>query len=305
MVEIDEKAQPLIDPHLTRRLVQLELTDVEVPPAVAGEGAHRVPATLFFRVLVTKRGTVRVELWDHGEFAGARSVSAKRGSAPIRSRRIALAAAELARRLRQRRLYDAKQRQEAKKRADDERKAAAAARAPRIALTAGALGAMVGSGDAWLAGPELSGQLRIRGARLSVGAAWLSGALPLGAGTPGARWLELSLSPSYAARLGRSLDLDAGLTAAAAAVHVTGATQLDGIDNEHDTWSARAVGHVYLQPHLSRALALSFGPELGAMLRRVPMVDARGQKHRLGGLWLGVGLGVVLDPAAPGLSPGR
>lgn len=300
VVEIDQKAQALIDPHLTRRLVQLELTDVEVPPPPFTNGGGHAPASLYFRVLVTKRGNLRLELWERGEFGGARSVSAARGNAQIRSRRIALAAAELARRLRQKRLYEAQQRLAAKKRAEDEQKAAAAARAPRIALLAGAEGATVGPADAWFAGPMLAGQLRVgpRG-RLAVGAAWMAGTVPLAQGAPGARWLELSISPSYAVPLGNGFDLDTGITAAAAAVHLTGMTELDGIENEHDTWSARAVGHFYLESRLSRALALSFGPELGAVLRRVPIVDAAGQRHRLGGLWLGAQLGVVIDPAAP------
>lgn len=269
------------------------------PPPAATTNGHRPPASLYFRVTVTKRGSVRVELWERGEFGGARSVSAAHGSAQIRSRRIALAAAELARRLRQKRLYEAQQRRAAKQRAERERKAAAAARAPRVALIAGASGAAVGPGDAWLAGPTLAGQLRIRRARIAVGAAWMLGAVPLAHGTPGTRWLELSLSPSYAVPLGRRLDLDVGLTAAAAAVHVTGRTALDGIDNEHDTWSARAIGHFYLEPRLSRALSLEFGPEVGAVLRRIPIADAQGNRRRLGGLWLGAELGVVLDPAAP------
>lgn len=301
MVEIDESAQALLAPHLTRRLIQLELSDVEVPPKPEVARAHP-SSILFFRVLVTKKGTVRVELWDRGEFGGAFSVSAAHGSSQIRSRRIALAAAELARRLRQKRLYEAQQLARAKKRADGEQKAAAAARAPRMALGAGALGAVVGPGDAWLAGPTLSGQLRVGGrARLGVGAAWMAGAVPAADGAPVARWLELSLAPSYAIPLGRMLDLDAGVTAAVAAVHLTGMTRVDGIDDEHDTWSARAALHLYLEPRLSRTFALRVGPEVGAMLRRIPVDDARGHRHRLGGLWLGAQLGVALDPAAPPL----
>ncbi len=270
------------------------------PPTAATAAGRHPPASLYFRVLVTDRGTLRVELWDRGEFGGARSLSTARGSAQIRSRRIALAAAELARRLKQKRVYEAQQRLEEKKRAEREQKAAAAARAPRLALLAGAVGATVGPADAWLAGPTLAGQLRVgpRG-RLAVGAAWMLGTAPLASGAPSARWLELSIAPSYAVPLRQGLDLDAGFTAAAAAVHLTGMTQLDGIAGEHDTWSARAVGHFYLEPRLSPALALSFGPELGAVLRRVPIVDAQGERHRLGGLWLGAQLGVIIDPAAP------
>jgi len=299
VVEIDQKAEALLDPHLTRRLIQLELGDVEVPPSEPPPGTPAEPSSLFFRVLVTRRGTLRVELWDHGEFGGARSVSTARGSSQIRSRRIALASAELARRLRQKRVYEVQQRARAKMRTKNQQKAEAAARAPRFVLVAGAVGAALGPGDAWLAGPTLAGRLRLGHARLAVGAAWMPGAVPLAAGTPSARWLELSLSPSYAVPLGRGFDLDVGLTAAAAAVHMTGNAALDGIDNEHDTWSARAVGHFYLEPRLSRTLSLSIGPEVGAVLRRIPVVDAQGARHRLGGLWLGAQLGVVLDPAAP------
>ena len=40
----------------------------------------------------------------------------------------------------------------------------------------------------------------------------------------------------------------------------------------------------------------SAGPEGGAVLRRIPYVDAEGERQRLGGLWLGARAAIVIDP---------
>jgi hypothetical protein len=299
VVEIDDSASSLLDTRLARRLIQLELSDLDIPPDPVLAHSPRGTA-LFFRVSAARGGaTFRVELWDHGEFCGARLLTGERGSPELGSRRVALAAAELARRLHQRRLREIAV-ANAKRKAAENAKNEAAARVPRLALSAGALAAWLGPGDAWLAGPELRGELRLfGGARLGVGVAWLAGALDGVPQSPGLRWFELSLSPSWTARLAPSFDLDAGLTASAAVAHFTRVSAVDGIAGELDTWSARAALHLLAEPRLARGVRLEVGPEIGALLRPLPFRDDAGIERHVGGLWLGATLGVVLDPRAP------
>src|SRR6187431_2323057 len=86
-------------PRATRRLVQLELSEIDVPQASANK---RSRAPLFFRVVLVEPD-VRVELWERGEYYGARGVSGSNAAGQLGARRVALAAAELARRLQRRR----------------------------------------------------------------------------------------------------------------------------------------------------------------------------------------------------------
>jgi hypothetical protein len=297
VVEITPRAEQQIDPRLTRRLIALELGDIEVPPQ-PNEPHPRTYATVFFRVLVVSADSLRVELWERGEFYGARSVSGE-GSRQIRARRLALGAAELVHRLRQRRLAEARHLAEEQRRL--EREAAereAWEQKPTIALGTGAVVAFIGPGDAWLAGPELAGELRLaRGPRLDLGLRWLWG----GAGEvndSGVSWLEILLAPSYVLRVRPALDLSLGVQAGAAAVHLSRATAVDDVAGEHDTWSARAALFVHAEPRLASWARLIAGPELGAVLRAIPARDEAGEQQRLGGLWIGASVGLALDPAA-------
>lgn len=247
--------------------------------------------TVFFRVFVVRADALRVELWDKGEFHGARSVSGE-GSRQLRARRIALGAGELVRRLRQKRLAEAKA-------LADERERLAREAAERekweqkstLAFVPAATAAAIGPTDFWLAGPGMSGQARLGGgARLDLGVRFLAGDASA-VDDAGVSWFEISLAPSYALRAAPSLDVDLGVLAGAAAVHVSGAAAVDGIAGQSDTWSARAVAFGYVEPRLARWIRLSAGPEVGAVLRSVPV-----DEEQLGGLWLGVSLALVIDP---------
>src|SRR5690606_8685376 len=154
-------------------------------------------ATVFFRVLVASADALRVELWDRGEFHGARSVTGE-GSRQVRARRLALGAAELVRRLRQKRLAEARQLAEDKaKRAREEAQQRDWAHRPTLALGAAGTFALVGPGDLWLAGPELAGQLRPgHAARVDLAVRWMWGrASDVDDST--ASWLELAIVPSH------------------------------------------------------------------------------------------------------------
>lgn len=298
VVEVDQVAEGLIDARIARRLIALELADVDMPVDLERRESRRRP-TLFYRVFISRAGMIRVELWERGEYHGARSLSPTYGSSQLRSRRVALAAAELARVLRQKRLAAAKL--AARPRPGDDAGSCGTGTPPyRIELAARATGALVGPERAWLAGPALGAALRVgRSARLELAISALAGRDAALAERTGLRWLELSLTPSWEVPLGGRASLGLGATAAASAVHASRVAAVDGIAGQRDTWSARAAARPELVVGLSRALGLSVAPELGAALRPVPLTSDAGERAMMGGLWLGLSLGVRLDPGAP------
>ncbi|HLV21100.1 MAG TPA: hypothetical protein VKZ49_09470 [Polyangiaceae bacterium] len=279
VVEIGARAERLLDARFTRRMIDLELGEVEVPGLIAAR-----PATLFYRVLHSRQGEIRVELWERGQFLGARSVSAK-GSAQLRARRVALAAAELGRRVRQRRLFEERVRQEAA--LQELREAERLAAAPRFSgeITAGAQAALIGTADAWLAGPRLGLSWGIDpGPSASV---WSSLMIGSRERDGAAEWLEVGLYPNYSLRLAPAARLRLGLAAAAASVHLTDAAAVDGVDGQSDSWTARAAARIAYEARVGSSSALSVAADAGLLLRPIP-ITAEGARERqhLEGSWL-------------------
>jgi hypothetical protein len=297
-VEVDADASRVVDARVAERLVALETADVEVPPAPG----VAVRAPLYFRVIGAKGASLRVELWELGRPYGARQVSSA-GTQGLEARRIALAAAELARQLRERRMLEilAARRERAHALAPSPERAGLPIYG-RIALAGGARFATIGISDAWVTGPHLDASLRFNsGPRLTLGGAWLAGAWDAargGGGAPAsrsARWLEVTLAITQRVPLGSRLELDAGLSAAFASVRLasgaaSGAAPLD-------TWSARGGAVARLEGVVGKHLALAFGPDIGAVLRPVDVSGQEGTSGRFGGLWLGGTLSAVIDPA--------
>jgi hypothetical protein len=270
--------------------VLLETDDIDVPPPPDTVGGP----PLYFRVLSSGPTSLRVELWELGAPRGARSISSA-GSDTLRARRIALAAGELARQLRRRRLAEIE----------------AASRAPsgdrtpqapehgipiyaRFGLDVGGRIAALGPSDAWVAGPALGVGLGFTsGFRLSLGAAWLVGNAPdLGGG---ARWLDVSLGASQRLALGAGVAFSVGAEAAAASVRLEDGFEM-GASPPLDTWSARAGVVPRLDLSLGKIAKISFGPDLGAVLRPMRATGQDGQSHRIGGLWLGGTIALQLEP---------
>ena len=294
LVEIGDSAETLLDARATRRLVALELADIDVPPAT---GNPRAPRPLFFRIVQVERD-LRVELWERGEFLGARVVSGTNAGGQLAARRVALAAAELARRLQRKRQVQA----ERERSLALARAAAAAIEARRaldgpFALRSSLELSSTGSMSGLLAGPRLSGQWELtalpRRTRLEAGVAWLAGSAP---GSAKLEWSELSVSLVHRFALAETLDLDLGLNAAAASVRLTGVRAVDAIADQHETWSARGGLVLRLEPRLSRHVRFSIGGEAGTLLRTIPFQGLAGDSERLRGMWLGLSLGVVLTP---------
>ncbi|MEI9953340.1 MAG: hypothetical protein WDO74_31285 [Pseudomonadota bacterium] len=290
LVEIGDSAESLLDARATRRLVQLELSEIDVPPA---SGNKRARAPLFFRVVLVEQ-ELRVELWERGEYYGARVVSGS-NAGQLGARRVALAAAELARRLQKKRQLQA----ERERMAELARAAEAARQARRaldgpFALRPSLEVATIGDLQATLAGPRLLAQWTIaRRARIEAGFAWLAGSAP---GAANSEWLELSLGPMQRVSLAEALDLDLGLSVAAAWLRLAKVSGVDAILDQNETWSARAAAVVRIEPRLSRQMRFSLGVDAGLLLREVRFQSLTGSAERLHGAWLGLGIGVVFTP---------
>ncbi|HYQ01215.1 MAG TPA: hypothetical protein VER96_21235 [Polyangiaceae bacterium] len=291
VVEIGDSAESLLDARATRRLVQLELSEIDVPPASGNKRAH-VP--LFFRVIQVGQD-VRVELWERGEYHGARLVSGSNAAGQLVARRVALAAAELARRLqKKRRMQAERERVAAIARAEEAAREARRALDGPFALRSSLEGASVADFAAVLAGPRLLGQWTVaQRTRIEGGFAWLAGSAPASAK---AEWFELSLAPMQRVALAETVDLDLGLSVAAAWLRLAKVHGVDAIPDQNETWSARAAAVVRLEPRLSRQLRLSLGVDAGLLLRPVRFQSQSDTSERLHGAWLGLGLGVVFTP---------
>ena len=291
VVEVDTGAEALVDPRATRRLIALELADVQIaPPLELDPGQSH---SVFVRVVRSEGDDLAVELWEHGSAYGVRRVSGS-GSSALRSRRIALVAAELVRLLGRRRQREA---QLAERARQAEQSAEPAWRGVPIyvrpAISAVGVAARVG-GDSWLAGPSLEvALLSDAGPRLALGAGWWVGETQGGGGL---RWAELAVIPSYRVSLARSVGLDLGAVGAVSSLRLTGLELSGAAASTGDTWGARAAARVRLQVRLSDDLAIAAGPELGFALRSLQVVAGEGAESRLGGAWLGAGVALVVDP---------
>jgi hypothetical protein len=109
-------------------------------------------------------------------------------------------------------------------------------------------------------------------------------------------WREVRVSPAFMGALSPELRLGIGANFAAAAVHVSGAQRVEDATRV-DTWSGRTTLDGRFEIALGRSAALSLRPEVGATVRRFGVVDELDARERLGGLWLGASLHVLLGGA--------
>ena len=288
VIEIDPRAEALIDPRALRRRVQLELADVTVPPPLG-----QTEAALFFRVLAPSGSELKIELWERGIAYGSRVVAGATDSDPLLARRVALAAAELAREL-----SDTRE-DEANERAQAAAQKAALARAARERTRDGPRALRPGVTGAWssklvLAGPSLVSELHAYGKqRFDLGAAATYGAIAHG--TP-AEAFSLGLGPARRIVLSRHWDLDLGARMAAWLLVLPDVRGADGIAGQHQTWTASLDGVVRIEPRLSRGVRLALGVGGGTLLRRVPFERANGHTEHLSGPYVAAELGVVITP---------
>jgi hypothetical protein len=287
-IEIDARAEALIDPRAVRRLVQLELADVDVRPAPGQRDT-----VLFVRVLGAGEGQLRIELWERGVAYGSRIVAGATASAQLGPRRVALAAAELARELRDERDDAALEAEEQRKRAlDAARVARNRTREGPRALRSGFIGML--ASDLALAGTSLAGELTLyRNLRLDLGAGLLVGGVDEHHAAQGAL---VQLGPARRLALGRAVSLDGGFGVSAYVFNFPNAHAVDGIAGQHQTWSASLDGRLRLEPRLSRTARLVLGFGGGIFLREMPVEIEVGDERRIQGLFATAELALVITP---------
>lgn len=289
IVEVGVKAEQLVEPRFTRRLIELEVGYVDVMPDPVSGRAN----ALFTRVLATREGGLRVELWERGELHGARTVSGK-GNPQLAARRVALAVAELARRLHHRRAALAR-RLEVERAASRARTAAAAQRRHVITLDAGVTAALLSASGSWLVGPSVGfGVKASQGPRVGFALGLMQGRAPVVDSS--LEWLELRFEPGYRWPIDSDWAFDAGVVASAATVH-TPRAELDDLRGQHQSWSARAAAQVGLVRRLGPRARLVLSPEVGVVLRGIPAASRSDGRERIGGPWLGASLAIELDLA--------
>lgn len=293
VVEITPEAREVINARVTRRLIRLELADIRVAP----NPMRSDPPTLalFYRLLLTESGELRIELWERGEFYGARRVSTAHGDKKLLARHIALATAELAQRLSRAHSQKAKElEREAEQQRKTEQERREREKRERWALVSQGEAAWLPGSKAWLAGPRLGFQLNHpdRG-RLDLSFAWLFGTAEGLPDTSRFEWLELRLVPQYRFDV---QDLGVGVAVAANALSLSGPVYVDRIANQRQTWSARVALHLEYEPRLTPEVRLQLALEPGVLMRNVQVADAQGSLDGFSGLWLGLSAGVVLDP---------
>jgi hypothetical protein len=289
VVEIDGAAERLVDARSARRLVPLELSDVHVPA-----GAVRPATALFFRVLGRSDGWLRIELWERGEYHGQRALSARGENPQLVARRVALAAAELCRRLARKReaalARDERLRQsrEAREKLERER-----TQEGPLALRS-ELGFAATPGQLRLFGARLAAEVSLRGPlRLDLGAELWGGRLKPELDV----LLEgVNLGPAYRLVLTPQLDLDVAGRAAALLLQAPEARSLDAVLEQNSSWTARIDAAARLELRLSRQVRVALGGELGALLRSVPFVTPQREPRRLEGVWWGASLALVVTP---------
>jgi hypothetical protein len=287
-----------------RRTLALELEDIVVPPDPSRIGDASEDVQLHVSVTVDSRHVetgaeewLLVRVWDRGELAGSKRVSAQ-GHPTTVGRRVALAAAELVRQLgavraRNRRL-EVKREQESEVERHIERREAARR---RLALQS-ELNFVWAADGAWLVGPGLGLEFnRELPWRFRTGLSLLAGELhatPLPAAkTPLWTWLDAHAGVYWTRELGSKYSGEAGGVLALTLVDVGGAANVDGIAGQSTTWTARLGLDLGMSAILSPVIRLRLGLGAGALLRGIP-IELDGAETRFGGAYLGARISLLV-----------
>src|SRR6188768_997779 len=165
---------PTADERAARQAIALELSEIDIPADPLREAGHDGEVSLHIEVTEAERRFV-VVLWDRGELAGRRVVSAS-GEPRVITRRLGLVVAELARDLRDRRLRAARM-FEQERRFVERRALVSAYRAQQRALGLRAgLRTEVAPEGAFLLGPTVGAEFNNHfPLRLVTGLSWGAG----------------------------------------------------------------------------------------------------------------------------------
>lgn len=285
---------------VARRTLALELEGVVVPPDPRRIGD--TPDDVQFHIAVTREvgdsgaEWLMVRVWDRGELAGSKRVSAL-GHPTTVGRRVALAAAELVRQLaavRARNVrLEAKRQQESEVERMLERREAARR---RLALES-SLEFVWAADGAWLTGPGLALELnRELPWRLRTGVSFLAGQLdavrPADGRAPMWSWYEAHVGAYFTKPLGQRCEGEVGGLLALTLVDLADGALADGIRGQQTTWTARAGLDVGASTTLGSTLRLRFGLSGGALLRRMPL-EFLGEESKFGGAFVGARLSLL------------
>lgn len=286
-----------------RRTLALELEGIVVPPDPIRIGDSSEDVALHISVTVEDGVSgsetsewLLVRVWDRGEFAGTKRVSAL-GHPTTVGRRVALAAAELVRQLaavRTRNLrLDAKRQRESESERKIERREA---ERRRLALESD-LHAVWATEGAWLAGPGLGVELnRELPWRFRAGVALLAGEVygirPEATSTPVWSWFDAHFGPYWVRHFGPNWSGELGSVLTLTLVDLAGGASADGIPDHHTTWTARVGLDVGASTTLGPSLRLRFGLGGGALLRRIP-IELDDTETRFGGGYLGLRISLL------------
>jgi hypothetical protein len=240
-----------------------------------------------------------VRVWDRGELAGSRRVSAQ-GHPTTVGRRVALAAAELVRQLaalraRNRRL-ELKREHESEIQRQIERRQTAQR---RLAIDSDLQGVWASDGG-WLVGPGLGIEFnRELPWRFRTGLSLLAGelhGLPLArAHTPVWSWFDAHVAAYRTAAFGSKWSGEIGGMLALTLIDVGGGANVDGIEGQSTSWTARVGFDLGASVELGQALRLRVGLGAGALLRPVPIELDDSDMH-FGGGYLSAHLSLLTRP---------
>lgn len=288
VTDIDAAAERWLDAGATRRLIMLELAEVDVAPSPRSEPG---PVSLYYRVRGQRDG-LRIELWDRGELLGVRMLRASEHAKQLNSRSAALTAAELARRANHERRAAARR---LARRRDElsvlHRRAAEERRTLGWWLRSGATVELIGRAEAWQLGTSLEAVHTARSRlRLSWGVRASAGSFEGDA----LQSFGVNAAPGYLFRLPAEFGLEVGLATSASVYRIAEARRLDGVAGQTETWSALAGPFVRLEGPLAERARFNVGPTLGLALRRFTLVDARGRQRDFGGAFFGLSVTALL-----------
>jgi hypothetical protein len=300
-----ELPDELVSETTARRTLALELRQVEVPadPLREGDEARLVQLHVSVSPEAPTGDNERpnfliVEVWDRGQSAGRRRISAH-GHPSTVGRRVALAAVELVRQLvasRQRLQAEI----EAARQAEQKEAMARAERAEHRRLGFGARASFLGMPQGgWLVGPglglEFNGNLPLR-VRAEVDYRLGSIKMVRPAGSERYSWshVEFSLAALWTKALNKT-QVEVGVLGAVSAVHLGGGLEAEGLTALADTWSARLGLSAGLLVPVGGWARLRAGFSAGGLLRPVPY-GRDGDQSSLDGAFVGSELTLLVQP---------
>ncbi len=285
-----------------RLAVALELREVEIPgdPRRPGDS----PAEVSLQIRLEEEGeSLVVALWDRGDLAGRRRVS--RGGHPrVMARRVGLAVGELARQLSARRSRLLQELQRDTFLAQEQEKELRKLRRLHDLGLRSDIQALSFAAGAFLVGPSVGIEFNDHfPVRFSTGLGWMAGGIgalsdrSVEQSAPSWSFYDLWLRMDHAWALREPGWVTAGVDVAVSSVHVGGATEVDRIAYQRDTYTARLggrFGYVYSFTDTVRGRAEISG---GSLLRSIP-VQLGEERLALGGAYIGLHLGLTLAPAS-------